>query len=158
MAQEMSESRKQFVDYMLEVRQQSELAEAKEKINEKVEELYKELHEIADRAYQAAIAEKVGEFQERANVEGLATDEMEAINNERTDFEANPEKFGIIREKCPIKDETDQRRALEILDLLKDTSKLGNDANPDFDKMIQGFAERNLPKQPDWMTGKQEAQ
>ena len=61
MAQEMSESRKQFIDFMLDVRKQSELVEAKERINEKVEGLQKELREIADRAYQTAIGEKVGE-------------------------------------------------------------------------------------------------
>jgi hypothetical protein len=158
MAQEMSESKKQFIDYMLEIRQQNELAEAKEKINMKVDGLNKELKDIFDRAYQAAISEKVGEYQERANAEGLTLDEVEALNLERKDFEANPEKYGIVRDKCPIIDEADQRRALEILDLLKDTSKLTNNDNLDFDKMIQGFGERNQTKQPDWMIGKQESQ
>jgi hypothetical protein len=158
MAQEMSESKKQFIDYMLEVRQQNELAEAKERINEKVEDLQKELREIADRAYQTAIGEKVDEYQEKANAEGLTPDELEAIQQERKEFEANPEAYGIVREKCPIKDETDKKRALEIVELLKDTKQLGKVEETDFLKMIDGYGERNKPTEPDWMTGKQEAQ
>ena len=158
MAQEMSESRKQFIDFMLDVRKQSELVEAKERINEKVEGLQKELREIADRAYQTAIGEKVGEYQEKANAEGLTPDEMEAIQQERKEFEENPEKFGIVREKCPIKDEADQKRALEIVELLKDIKQLGKVEETDFLKMIDGYGERNKPSDPEWMTGKQEAQ
>lgn len=146
MAQEMSESRKQFIDFMLDVGKQSELVEAKERINEKVDGLQKELREIADRAYQTAIGEKVGEYQEKANAEGLTPDELEAIQQERKEFEANPEAYGIVREKCPIKDETDKKRALEIVDLLKDTSKLGNIEEPDFGKIIQGFGDRQISK------------
>ncbi len=144
MAQEMSESRKRFIDFMLDVRQQSELVEAKERINEKVEGLQKELREIADRAYQTAIGEKVGEYQEKANAEGLSPDELEAIQQERKEFEANPEAYGIVREKCPIKDETDKKRALEIVELLKDTKQLGNVDDIDFLKMIDGFGDRQI--------------
>ena len=144
MAQEMSESRKQFIDFMLDVRKQSELVEAKERINEKVEGLQKELREIADRAYQTAIGEKISEYQEKANAEGLTPDEMEAIQQERKEFEENPEKFGIVREKCPIKGEEDQKRALEIVELLKDTKQLGKDEVPDFLKMIDGFGDRQI--------------
>jgi hypothetical protein len=144
MAQEMSESRKQFIDFMLEVRKQSELVEAKERINEKVEGLQKELREIVDRAYQTAIGEKVGEYQEKANAEGLTPDELEAIQQERKEFEANPEAYGIVREKCPIKDETDKKRALEIVELLKDTKQLGKAEETDFLKMIDGYGDRQL--------------
>ena len=144
MAREMSESRKQFVDFMLDVRQQSELVEAKERINEKVEGLQKELREIADRAYQTAIGEKVGEYQEKANAEGLSPDELEAIQQERKEFEENPEAYGIVREKCPIKGEEDQKRALEIVELLKDTKQLGNVDDIDFLKMIDGFGDRQI--------------
>lgn len=151
MAQEMSESRKKFVDFMLEIRQQNELAEAKERINRKVDDLKRELREITDRAYQAAIGEKVSEYQEKANAEGLTPDEIETIQRERKEFEDNPEKFGIIRDKCPIKDESDQRRALEIVEIFKDVEKLGS-TDINFDEMIQGFAERNMPKQPSCMT------
>ena len=158
MAQEMSESRKKFVDFMLDVRQQSELLEAKERINEKVAGLNEELKDIFDRAYQTAIGEKVGEYQEKANAEGLTPDELEAIQQERKEFEANPEAYGIVREKCPIKDETDKKRALEIVELLKDTKQLGRVEETDFLKMIDGYGERNKPTEPDWMTGKQEAQ
>lgn len=149
MAQEMSESRKQFIDFMLDVRQQSELVEAKERTNEKVEVLKKELREIADRAYQAAIGEKIGEYQEKANAEGLTPDELETIQQERKEFEANPEAYGIVREKCPIKDEADQKRALEIVELLKDTKQLGQDEDPDFLKMIDGFGDRQISTMTD---------
>ena len=92
MAQEMSESRKQFIDFMLDVRKQSELVEAKERINEKVEGLQKELREIADRAYQTAIGEKVGEYQEKANAEGLTPDELENVAAWVNGFKAGCER------------------------------------------------------------------
>lgn len=149
MAQEMSESRKEFVDMMRGLREQEERAQAQEKINKRVEGLQKELREIADRAYQTAFGEKVGEYQERAAAEGLSPDEVENIQNERADFEANPEKYGIVRDKCPIKDETDQRRALEIVELLKDTKQLGMDEDPDFLKMIDGFGDRQISTMTD---------
>jgi antitoxin component HigA of HigAB toxin-antitoxin module len=158
MEQEMSESRKQFIDFLLDIRKQSELVEAKDRINEKFDELQKELREIADRAYQTAISEKISEYQEKANAEGLTPDELEAIQQERKEFEENPEKFGIVREKCPIKGEEDQKRALQIVELLKDTNKLAEVEETDILKMLDGFGERNKPSDPEWMTGKQEAQ
>lgn len=157
MAQEMSESRKQFIDMMQELRQNEEMAQLKEKINKRVDGLKKELREIAERAYQTAISDKIGDYQNRANAEGLSPDELEAIQQERKEFEANPEAYGIVREKCPIKDEADKKRALEIVELLKDTKQLGKDESPDFLKMIDGYGERNKTKDPDWLTGKQEA-
>jgi len=146
MAQEMSESRKEFIDMMLDLRQQDELAQAKERINMRVEALQKELKDIGERAYQSAIGEIVGEYQEKASKEGLTQDEILALQQERADFEANPEKYGIVREKCEIKDEADKRRALEIVELLNDTKQLGNDKEPDFLKMIDGFGERQINK------------
>ena len=144
MAQEMSESRKQFIDMMQELRQNEEMVQVKEKINKRVDGLKKELREIAERAYQTAIIDKIGEYQNRANAEGLTPDEVETIQKERADFEANPEAYGIVREKCPIKDETDQKRALEIVELLKDTKQLGKDEEPDFLKMIDGYGDRQI--------------
>lgn len=146
MAQEMSESRKEFVDMMRGLREQEEHAQLQEKINKRVDGLQKELREIAERAYQTAIGEKVGEYQDRVNADGLTPDEIEAIRQERADFEANPEKYGIIRDKCVIKDEADQRRALQIAELLKDTKQLGKDEDPDFLKMIDGFGDRQKSK------------
>lgn len=144
MVQKISESRKEFVDMMLELRKKEELAQAEEKINMRVEGLQKELKEIANRAYENAVGEKIGEFQERVAEEGLTPDEIEAIQQERKDFEENPEKYGIVRDKCPIKDETDKKRALEIVELLKDTKQLNRDEEPDFLKMIDGFGDRQL--------------
>ena len=158
MAQEMSESRKEFIDFMLDVRQQNEQIEAKERINEKVDELQKELREIADRAYRTAISEKISEYQEKANAEGLTPDEIEAIQQERKEFEENPEKFGIVREKCHIKDEEDKKRALQIVELFKDTNKLAEVEETDILKMLDGFGERNKPSDPEWMTGKNNGQ
>lgn len=149
MAQEMSESRKKFVDMMLDLRRQDELAQAKEKVNKRVESLQKELSDIAERAYQNAVGEIVGEYQAKALAEGLTPAEVEAIQRERKEFEANPAAFGIVREKCEIKDEADKRRALEIVDLLKDTKQLGNDEDPDFLKMIDGFGDRQLSRMTD---------
>ncbi len=146
MAHKMSESRKQFVDMMLNLRKQNELAEADERINRRVEALQKELKEIADRAYQTAIGEKVGEYQTKAAAEGLTPAEIDAIQQERADFEADPAKYGIVREKCAIKDEADQRRALEIVGLLKDTKHLAKDEEPAFIKMIDGYGDRQLAK------------
>lgn len=156
MAREMSDERKKFVDYMLEIRHQNELIETEERINEKVDKLKKELGEIENRAYEAAISEKVSEYQEKANAEGLTPEEIEAIKQERKEFEANPAAFGIVSEKCPIKDETDQKRALEIVELLKDTKRLGKVEEPDFMKMIEGYGERQKAKEPAWMKDRQE--
>lgn len=158
MAQEMSESRKEFVDYMLNLHKQEELAQVKERINMRVESLQKELREIANRAYETAVNEKVCEYQQRAAAEGLTPTEIEAIQQERADFEADPAKFGIEKDKCAIKEEADQRRALEIAELLKDPKHLGKVEETDFLKMIDGYGERNKTKEPDRMTGKQGAQ
>lgn len=149
MAQEMSESRKAFVDYMLNLHKEAEHAQVKEKINMRVEALQKELREIADRAYETAVGEKVGEYQQRASAEGLTPSEIEAIQREREDFEAEPSKYGIVKEKCAIKDEADKRRALEIVELLKDTNQLGKDEDTDFLEMVEGFGDRQLSRMTD---------
>ena len=83
MEQEMSESRKQFIDFLLDIRKQSELVEAKDRINEKVDELQKELREIADRAYQTAISEKISEYQEKANAEGVEPPQKKEENTKQ---------------------------------------------------------------------------
>ena len=150
MAKEMSESRKEFIDFMLDVRQQGEQLETKERISAKIDALQKELREIAERAYQAAIREKIVEYQEKANTN---PNEIEAIQQERKEFEANPEAFGIVKEKSPIKDETDQKRALEIVELLKDTKQLGKVEETDFAQMIDGFGERHKNDSPSWLKG-----
>lgn len=146
MTQQMSEGRKKFVDYMLEQNRKSEQIEAQERINKKVEGLQKELREIADRAYQTAIGERVGEYQTKAAAENLTPSEIDAIHQERAAFEANPEKYGIVRDKCPIKDEADKKRVLEIVELLKDTKQLGKDEETDFLKMIDGYGDRSVSK------------
>ena len=46
--------------------------------------------------------------------------DSEAILAELNDFQQNPEKYGVVRAKSPIVDEFDQRRALEIVEELKD--------------------------------------
>ncbi len=149
MEQKMSESRKKFVDMMLGLRRQDELAQAKEKVNKRVEALQKELSDIAERAYQNAVGEIVSEYQAKVSAEGLAPAEIEAIQRERKEFEANPAAFGVIREKCEIKDEADKRRALEIVGLLNDTKQLGEDTDADFLEMVEGFGDRQLSRMTD---------
>ena len=52
----------------------------------------------------------------------------------------------IGREKCPIIDEADKRRALEIVEKMKDTNKLGDVEEIDIVKHLEGYGERNKPK------------
>lgn len=126
-----------------------EALEKKERLNKKVEALNKELNEIAERAYQAAISAKVEEYQQQANNPELTAEELRAIEEERKDFEANPAKYGMERTKSPIVDKSDQRRAMQIVELLKDPSKINDTGDMNtgqFVNYMQGFAERNKPK------------
>lgn len=146
---EMTEERKKFVDMMRNLSAENERIEKQKKINKEVSMLKGELGDIADRAYQAAIGKKIGEYQERAN---NATDaaEREQIQQESAEFEADPSKFGIIRDKCQIIDEADKMRALQIVELLKDTSKLVEEKNmstDEFVKRMQEYGARNAVKQ-----------
>ena len=137
---EKSESRKALIDMF----QKMDEMDAKERINKRVNALNAELKEIAERAYQAAIGDVVAEYQERLNDEGLTKQEREELEQERKCFEADPGTKGVFREKCPIIDENDQRRALEIAELLKNAYKLGDvEEDVDFLKMIDGYGERN---------------
>ncbi len=151
MAKELSESMKAFQDMMWEQDKKSELLEKQERINKQVTEYRKELNEIFDRAYQTAIEKVVSEYQEKLCNSELSEDEISAIEQERKDFEADPSIKGIIREKCPIVNEQDQQRALQLAELLKDTDKLGEVEDvitqEGFLEQMQGFAERQQSKQ-----------
>ena len=151
MAKELSESRIALIKMFQEADKREELLERKERINAKVMEYQKELNEIIDRAYERAVGIVVAKYREMLNNSELSEDERAALEQERKDFEADPSTKGVIREKCPIVDPQDQERALQITELLKDTDKLGDVKEPDFMDMMQGFAERNKPKEPAWM-------
>lgn len=145
---EMTESRKALIDMFQEMDKKQELIDKKEVINKKIADLKKELEEISERAFYDAIGAKIKEYQDKANTAGLTEAEVEQIDQERKDFEENPEKYGITREKSPIVDEADKRRALQIVELLKDTDKLASDtemSEKDFVEYMKGFGERNTP-------------
>ncbi len=151
MAKELTESRKAFLDMMWEQDKKAELLEKKERINKQVTEYRKELNEIFDRAYQTAIKKVVSEYQDKLSNTELSEDERAAIEQERKDFEADPSTKGVIREKCPVVDEQDQQRALQLVELLKDTDKLGEVKDvittEGFLEQMQGFGERQQAKQ-----------
>ncbi len=151
MARELSESRKALVDMLLEQSNKEDLIYREERINKRVSELKKELNDIVDRAYQSQISKVIAEFQERLSKNTLSEEERASIEQERKDFESNPSTKGIIREKSPIENEEDKNRALQIVELLKDTDKLGDIKDPldmtgdEFSKYMEGFGERNKP-------------
>lgn len=151
MARELSESRKALVDMLLEQSNKETSIEREERINKQVSELKNELNEIVDRAYQSQISKVIAEFQERLSKNNLSEEERASIEQERKDFESDPTTKGIVREKSPIENEQDQKRAVQIAELLKDTDKLGDIKNPldmtgdEFLKYMEGFAKRNKP-------------
>lgn len=148
MPRKLTESRIELIKMFEDMDKQQELLDRKERINKRSAEYQKELNEIIDRAYQRAINIVVEKYQELLNNPDLTKEQREALEQERKTFEHDPSTKGVIREKCPIVDETDQRRALEIAEHLKNTEKLGDvQEDVDFDQMIQGFAERNKPKE-----------
>lgn len=146
---EMTDSRKALIDMFQQMDKKQELIDKQERINKNIADLKNELGEIGERAYQAAIGVKVGEYQEKL-AKATTEDERTQIETERKDFEANPEKYGVTRDKCPITDEADKTRALQIVNLLKDTDKLGEDfkemSEADFVKYMEGFGERHAAK------------
>lgn len=146
--EEMAESRKALIDMFQKMDEKQELIDKKEKINKNIADLKKELGEIAERAYSDAISAKIGEYQEKAQAPGLSNEEREQIQQERKDFEENPEKYGVTRDKSPIVNEADKARALQIVELLKDTEKLGEEkdlSEAEFVKYMKGFGERQTP-------------
>ena len=141
---EKSESRKALIDMF----QKMDEMDAKERINERVNALHAELKEIAERAYQAAIGDVVAEYQERLNDEGLTKQEREELEQERKCFEADPSTRGITIEKVPIIDEADNKRALQIAEILKKIEATGDlesemDMNgEEFVRYMRDFGER----------------
>ena len=107
-----------LVEMFLEMEAKQELIDRQERINKRIDALKKELKEISNRAYQAAVGKVVAQYQEKMSDESLPVSELEKIAQERKEFEANPEKYGITLEKSPIVDENDQKRALQIVELL----------------------------------------
>ena len=130
------------LDYLFEQQKKQEEQEKKARAEKRTEELMLELSAIYDRAFEAAKNVKYAEYQTRINAPELSQPDKEALQAELNDFKQNPEKYGVIRTKSPIVDEFDQRRALEIVDELKDKEGLSNAKEPDFLKMIDGYAKR----------------
>ena len=145
MSTEKKEERTGF-DYLWNLHQEEERKEKEAKAEERAKELMLELSAIYDRAFEAAINKKYAEYQQRANAPELSETEKEALMAELNDFKQNPEKYGVIRTKSPIVDEFDQRRALEIVEELKDKEGLSKDKEVDFVKAMHGYAERHAQK------------
>lgn len=145
MSTEKKEERTGF-DYLWNLHQEEERKEKEAKAEERAKELMLELSAIYDRAFEAAINKKYAEYQQRANAPELSETEKEALMAELNDFKQNPEKFGISRKNSPIVDDFDKRRALAIVDELKDKEGLSKDKEVDFVEAMHGFAERQAKK------------
>lgn len=144
---EIAEGRKALVEMFQEMDDKEALLQKQERINKQVGEYRKELGEIYDRAYQTAISTVVEKYQELQNNPELTDEQRKELAAERKAFEDDPGTKGVFREKCPIIDENDQRRALEIAELLKNADKLGDiEEDVDFLKMIDDYGERNKQK------------
>lgn len=143
MAEEMTESRKALIDMLQGIDRQADQQERKQRREKRTTEYQKELLEIQDRAYQSAVSIVVNKYQELLNNPDLTAKQREELEQERKSFEDDPSTKGVFREKCPINDEGDRKRAAEIIEALKDTEKLGEPMEIDFNEMIKGFSERN---------------
>lgn len=133
--------------YLYDLMIQEQEQEKKDRLEVKVEALNKELKEIAQRAYQTARNAKLKEYEERVRRTGITDEEMRVIEAERNDFECNPSKYGVEYANCPIVDEADKKRSMQIVELLSDTSKISVDdyemTDEQFIEHMKGFAERN---------------
>lgn len=138
----MKKGEKPGLDYLFDKQKEQEKKEKEARAENRTDELMLELSAIYDRAFHAAIDKKCSEYRERANVPELSQADSEAILAELNDFQQNPEKYGVVRAKSPIVDEFDQRRALEIVEELKDKDGLTKDKEPELLKMIDGYAKR----------------
>ncbi len=138
----MKKGEKPGLDYLFDKAKEQEKKEREAKAEKRKEDLILELTAIYDRAFQEAINTKYADYQTRINAPELSETEKEALQAELNDFQQNPEKYGIIRTKSPIVDEFDQRRALEIVEELKDTDGLSKDKEPDLLKHIEERAKR----------------
>ena len=138
----MKKGEKPGLDYLFDKAKEQEKKERDAKAEKRKDELILELTAIYDRAFQKAINDKYTEYQTRINAPELSETEKEALQAELNDFQQDPEKYGVIRTKSPIVDEFDQRRALEIVEELKDTDGLAKDKEPELLKHIEERAKR----------------
>lgn len=112
-----------------------ELSESRVRLIEMFEELDK-LNEQQER--ETRIRRQIEEY--RRELDEIGERAYQAAKK------AEPERTDIVREKCPIIDEADKRRALEIVEKMKDTNKLGDVEEIDIVKHLEGYGERNKPK------------
>ena len=137
--------------YFMELDSKEEKREKKERLERAINELNEELLTITTMAYQTAIGKVVDAYQEKLNDPDLTKEEREAIEQERMNFEADPSTKGVTRENSPIVDEDDKRRALQIVEQLKDTSKIkfpeDGMTESEFVEYMKGFASRNGAKE-----------
>lgn len=146
MSRTTKEGERPGFDYLFNLHQEQEKKEKEAKAQKRAEELMLELSAIYDRAFQAAINAKYADYQQRINAPELSETEKAALQAELNDFQQNPEKFGISRKNSPIVDDFDKRRALAIVDELKDKEGLSKDKEVDFVEAMHGFAERQAKK------------
>ena len=136
--------------YLYELEKKGQEQEKRERLNKTIEELNNELNGIVDKAYQSAIGKVIAVYQDKLNNPDLSAEEREAIEQERKAFEADPSTKGVKRENSPIIDETDKKRAMQIVGMLKDTSKITFPSDEMTDEQfldfMKGFGDRQRNK------------
>ena len=137
---------KSGLDFLYEQQKEQEKKEREARAEKRAEELKLELSAIFDRAFEAAINVKCAEYQTRINAPELSETEKAALQAELNDFQQKPEKYGVTRKNSPVVDEFDQRRALEIVEELKDKEGLSEEKDVDFVEAMRGYAERHAKK------------
>ena len=142
----MKKSERPGLDYLFDKQKEQEKKERETRAEKRYDELMLELSAIYDKAFEAAKNKKYAEYQQRINAPELSEIEKAAIQAELNDFQQNPEKYGVTRKNSPVVDEFDQRRALEIVEELKDKEGLSEEKDVDFVEAMRGYAERHAKK------------
>ena len=142
----MKKGERPGLDYLFDKQKEQEKKERETRAEKRYDELMLELSAIYDKAFEAAKNKKYAEYQQRINAPELSEIEKAAIQAELNDFQQNPEKYGVTRKNSPVVDEFDQRRALEIVEELKDKEGLSEEKDVDFVEAMRGYAERHAKK------------
>ena len=142
----MKKGERPGLDYLFDKQKEQEKKERETRAEKRYDELMLELSAIYDKAFEAAKNKKYAEYQQRINAPELSETEKAALQAELNDFQQNPEKYGVTRKNSPVVDEFDQRRALEIVEELKDKEGLSEEKDVDFVEAMRGYAERHAKK------------
>ena len=142
----MKKGERPGLDYLFDKQKEQEKKERETRAEKRYDELMLELSAIYDKAFEAAKNKKYAEYQQRINAPELSEIEKAALQAELNDFQQNPEKYGVTRKNSPVVDEFDQRRALEIVEELKDKEGLSEEKDVDFVEAMRGYAERHAKK------------